>query len=112
MSGLAQTLCRSRTTSRAGCPIMAPLPSGWGTSLEACSAGGAEVGRIVVARAAGRLLVPAAPAVIDNHTQLGAFARNGDRIVKSDFDAGVFTSDDFYCSDPPGHGSRRSQRAR
>ena len=60
----------------------------------------AEVGRIVGARAARRLLVPDAPALIDNHTQLSAFARNGDRIVKSDFDAGVFTSDDFYCFDP------------
>jgi hypothetical protein len=61
---------------------------------------GAEFGRIVGARVARRLLVPAAPAVIDNHTQLSAFARKGDSILKSDVDAGVFTSDDFYCFDP------------
>ena len=61
---------------------------------------GAEMGRIVGARTARRLLVPDAPALIDNHTQLTAFARDGDRVVKSDFDAGVFTSDDFYCFDP------------
>lgn len=61
---------------------------------------GAEAGRIVGMRVARGLLVPNTSALIDNHAQISAFARKDHRIVKTDFDAGVFTSDDFYCFDP------------
>lgn len=46
---------------------------------------------------ARRLLRVEAPAVIDNRTQLEAFAEPaGDGVVKCDFDVGVFSSDDLH----------------
>jgi hypothetical protein len=49
---------------------------------------------------ARRLLTVDAPAVIDNRARLDSFSPTAGGLVKHDFDAGVFTSDDFCCFDP------------
>jgi hydroxymethylpyrimidine pyrophosphatase-like HAD family hydrolase len=61
-----------------------------------------EAGEILAAAVARRLLRVPAPAVIDNRTELGAFARLGGAagLVKARFDTGVFGSDDYLCFDP------------
>jgi hydroxymethylpyrimidine pyrophosphatase-like HAD family hydrolase len=61
-----------------------------------------ELGRLVGVTVARRLLTVARPAVIDNRTNLEAFAVRpaGGPVVKGDFDSGVFSSDDLYCFDP------------
>src|SRR5262249_53555761 len=61
----------------------------------------AELGRLLGTVTARRLLRLEGPAVIDNRTQLDAFAElAGDGVVKCDFDVGVFSSDDLFCFDP------------
>lgn len=61
-----------------------------------------ELGRLLGTATARRLLKVERPAVIDNRTQLDAFADApaGDGVVKCDFDVGVFSSDDLHCFDP------------
>jgi hypothetical protein len=63
---------------------------------------GSELGRPLSGAVARRLLTVAEPAVIDNRTELDAFAiaPDGKGLVKCDFDLGVFTDDDFCCFDP------------
>ena len=61
-----------------------------------------EPGRLVGMAVARRLLAVERPAVVDGRTGLDAFASGpaGDGLVKSDFDTGVFSSEDLYCFDP------------
>jgi hypothetical protein len=59
-----------------------------------------ELGRPLAAAVVRRLLTVDAPAVIDNRARLDSFSPTAGGLVKHDFDAGVFTSDDFCCFDP------------
>jgi hydroxymethylpyrimidine pyrophosphatase-like HAD family hydrolase len=71
-----------------------------GHALAAVFGRAAELGRPLGVAIARRLLRPAAPAVIDGHTGIGAFSSTAHGLVKHDFDTGVFGSDDFCCFDP------------
>jgi hypothetical protein len=59
-------------------------------------------GRPLAAALIQRILRVEAPAIIDGQTQLEKFADSGEagRTLKTDFDAGVFTSADLFCFDP------------
>jgi hydroxymethylpyrimidine pyrophosphatase-like HAD family hydrolase len=60
----------------------------------------AEPGRLVAHTVARRLLRNSHPVLTDGRTVLGAFTRNGDQVVKRDYDQGVFGSSDFASFDP------------
>ncbi len=60
-----------------------------------------EVGRLLAAAVARRVLEVRKPSVVDAHTEPSHFLRGlGGRIIKADYDTGVFTSTDLYSFDP------------
>ncbi|HZV49751.1 MAG TPA: HAD hydrolase family protein [Candidatus Dormibacteraeota bacterium] len=60
----------------------------------------AELGRLLLLPMLHRLLRTRSPAVIDNRTRLDAFVLEDDAVLKTEVDASVFDSADFYCFDP------------
>jgi len=75
---------------------------GWaGNELAGLFAWAEEPGRLLAAAVARRLLEVQTPSVVDAQTEPARFLRAGDgRIIKTDYDAGIFTSADLFSFDP------------